>query len=85
MKLCLTENTSTPWGDRDDMLWSGVTSHDDSTNHYFIDRIGPYTPPAFFSAELGSNRASKKLLEKSDLIGIGFINQVKKRKFVRID
>lgn len=86
MKLYLIENTPTPWGDWGDILWSGVTSHDDCTNHYFIDRIGPYTPPAFFSSgNLIVTEQVKNLLEKSNLKGIGFTNQVKKRKIVRLD
>ncbi|MBM1198147.1 hypothetical protein [Pseudomonas weihenstephanensis] len=86
MNLYLIENTTAPWGDWGDILWCGVISYDDSMNQYLIDRIGPYTPPAFFSCgNLVVTEQVKNLLEKSDLKGIKFSKEVKKRKIVHLD
>lgn len=86
MSIYLIENKTMPWGDWGDILWSGMLSWDASTDHFLIDRIGPYTPHLYLTDNgMVCTHSTKENYKRSKLKGLSINEKITKRKIVNID
>jgi hypothetical protein len=85
--LWLINNTSTPWGDWGDILWSGYLPWDDTMQRYYIERTGPYVPEIYISSgnKLIVTKAAMNKVEESKLKGITGFVALEKRKITFVD
>ncbi|WP_434771494.1 hypothetical protein [Pseudomonas entomophila] len=85
MNIYFCQNAPTPWGDWGSALVHGLIGWDEETDTDSIERVGPFTPPAYICwGSLIFTHPIKEALEVSGLKGIRY-EYLEKTHIVRID